>query len=189
MRGLLGWGSPVSLPHRRSQWGPGCRNAQSRVAALGFWILCRREPVGREGVRWPCQGPERFPRVCPIVQPLSTTLGLIIWGKELTWEHGSRIKRFTATCEKIASLVNFEFTWNWNLSLYFSMRIDCWVFPVNILWWAAVQSSLAFLHGWFPNSQGITSVHDWLPQKLASLCPKWLELTCQDGLTFGLNKF
>lgn len=142
--------------------------------------------LGERRLWQPRWGPGVFSRVCPIVQTLSTTLCLIIWGKVLTWEHESRIKRLTTTCEKISSLVNFEFTWNWNLSLDFSIRIDC---RVNILWRAAAQSSLAFLHGWSPNSRGITSVPDWLPQKLASLCPKWLELTCQHGLAFALNKF
>lgn len=161
------------------------------IVGLQLWSFCLYlgGRLGEDGLLRPRRGPGVSSRVCPIVQSLSPTLGLIIRGKELTWEHESRIKRLTATCEKIPSLVNFEFTWNWNLSLDFSIRIDCWVFPANTLWWAAGQSWLAVLHGWAPGSHGIASVRDWLPQKLASLCPEWLELTCQHGLTFGLNKF
>lgn len=143
---------------------------------------------GRHKLWQPCRLPGVFSRVCPIVQSLRITLGLITRGKKLTCECEGRVKRLTATCEKISPLVNFEFTWSWNLSLDFSIRIDCWVF------WVSFDELLCRAHWLFCMADLLTptallQVHDWLPQKLAPLCPKWLELTCQHGLTFGLNKF
>lgn len=44
------------------------------------------------------------------------------------------------------------------LKLEPAFQLQDWLLSVlSILWWAAVQSSLAFLHGWSPNSHGITS--------------------------------
>lgn len=181
--------SRAGSPGAQEFWA-GRAHACGRAADLGLWIVHGCETEGKQGLLQPWWGSGVSSRARPFVlQTLSPTLGLIIWGEELTWEHESRIKRLTATCEKIPSLVNFEFTWNWNSSLDFSIGIDCRAFPVNSLWWAAGQSRLAFLHGWAPGSHGPTSVRDWRPQKAASLCPERLELTCQHSLTFGLNKF
>lgn len=113
---------------------------------------------------------------CTIPQPHT---GFSHPRQNLTWEHEGRVKRLTATCEKISPLVNFEFTWNWNLSRDFSSRIDCWVFWVSFdelpcrPRWLFCMADL--------NPTALLQVHDWLPQKLAPSAQKvtWANLPTQ----------
>lgn len=136
----------------------------------------------------PRRAPGVFSRVSPIVQSLSLTMGLIIQGKKI--DLGAWRQSKEAYCYLWENIPTCELWIYLKLKLEPGFQHQDWLLSVlSILWWAAVQSSLAFLHGWSPNSHGITSSAWLTASETAPLCPKWLELTCQHGLTFGLNKF